>query len=711
MGIIGSIRKHSWVAVALVGIAIVAFIFQDLSKNKNSVDDVAVINGKALTYQHFMTLVDQEKGTYQLLNQTADVPSEMERQFREQVWQRYLYESVFGEQTEKLGMQVSQEEMNDMYTGVFIHPNLSQSPQFADPSTGQYSRQMMARYINEYSKADTAWRLRWDLTKKDNKDSRIQRKYSSFILSGFYMPKAISKRIAEFSAETADVRYVALPFSLVNDSEVTLKDEDYKKYYEEHKAEFRVKEEFRELEYVAFPVNPTPADLAAIEQEVQTKWEGFKATVDTAKEDIPFYVGATSTRPYDSNYVKASTFTAPLSEQIEAASAGTYIEPSIIGNEWIMGRVMDVAMRPDSVKISAIFVFNNNINEPRITTRTDAQARHLADSVLAVVKGNKMPFSAAVEQFSDDPQKAQNKGEIGWLTDGTFGFIDKDLVNVPVGDCFMAVRPDSIGYMIVKIEDRTPAQKKYRVALIAHDIQPSQATREAVGSEASNLISRSRTIQAIEESARKGNLSLRNAQVRNMDERIGGISDMRDIVQWAYGNEIVAGTMADKVYEKDNLFMVVGVKDIYKKGYATLDQVRPAIEQQVRREKKAEMLMARAEEAVKAGKDINSIALKLNATVDTAMGISINDNHLGQYPMEVKVQAIVAATKKPGLLNPIKGASAVFVVNIDGKQKAEGVNPEMVGMQMQRGYASKVRQFIQVLMDNTQIDDYRAQRF
>ena len=34
MGIIGSIRKHSWVAVALVGIAIVAFIFQDLSKNK-----------------------------------------------------------------------------------------------------------------------------------------------------------------------------------------------------------------------------------------------------------------------------------------------------------------------------------------------------------------------------------------------------------------------------------------------------------------------------------------------------------------------------------------------------------------------------------------------------------------------------------------------------------------------------------------------------
>ena len=34
MGIIGNIRKHSWIAVLVVGIAIIAFIIGDLTKNR-----------------------------------------------------------------------------------------------------------------------------------------------------------------------------------------------------------------------------------------------------------------------------------------------------------------------------------------------------------------------------------------------------------------------------------------------------------------------------------------------------------------------------------------------------------------------------------------------------------------------------------------------------------------------------------------------------
>ena len=244
--------------------------------------------------------------------------------------------------TSKLGMQVSAEEMNDMYTGLFIHPNLSQNPQFVDPATGQYNRQLMARLINEYGKWDTVQRMQWNELKKENKDSRMQRKYGNLLLGGFYMPKALSNRISEFSAEVADARFVALPFSLVNDSEVTLKEEDYKKYYEDHKAEFRIPEEYRELEYVAFPVNPTPADLAEIEKEVMKVWADFQTT---ASDEIPFFVGAESMRPYDSNYVKASTFTAPLDEQVAAAAPGTFIEPAIIGNDWTMGKVLSSAVR------------------------------------------------------------------------------------------------------------------------------------------------------------------------------------------------------------------------------------------------------------------------------------------------------------------------------------------------------------------------------
>jgi hypothetical protein len=48
MAIIGTIRKHSWIAVVLVGGAILAFIFQDLSKNNGGIPDVGKVNGKTL---------------------------------------------------------------------------------------------------------------------------------------------------------------------------------------------------------------------------------------------------------------------------------------------------------------------------------------------------------------------------------------------------------------------------------------------------------------------------------------------------------------------------------------------------------------------------------------------------------------------------------------------------------------------------------------
>ena len=146
--------------------------------------------------------------------------------------------------------------------------------------------------------------------------------------------------------------------------------------------------------------------------------------------------------------------------------------------------------------------------------------------------------------------------------------------------------------------------------------------------------------------------------------------------------------VADQVYECDGMFVVVALKDVYKKGYATLDQVRPMIEQQVRLDKKAELLMARAEEAVKAAKDINSIALKLNTTVDTLDSVAFNDYYLGRYGMEPKVQAAISA-KKSGLVGPVKGASGVYMVQIDSKAQSRRPLPTMSAPSWSRATATK----------------------
>ena len=701
MGIIGSIRKHSWIAVAIVGIAILAFILGDLTKNNGGIPDVGKVNAATMTSQRFNELVSEMENNYKTQQQTAQVPADVESQIREQVWQQFVDETLLDEQTAKLGLQVTPAEVSDMYTGTFIHPYLRQM--FTNPQTGQYDMRQVNYLIENFDQLDTMFRMQWVEIEKYVKRDREQQKYSSLISRGFYMPKAINEQVSAYGAEASNIRVAALAFNTVSDEEAPVSDADFKAYYNEHRAEFRVQEEMRELEFITFPVNPTPEDLADIQNEVQKVWEEFQTV---PAEEIAFFVNAESDRSYDSSYVKAASFKAPFDEQIAASKEGDMLAPVMAGGEWMMAKVMGSAVRPDSLRASVVYILNSNAGGG--ITRSDEQAKHLADSVLALVNGNKMSFEQAVEQFSDDPQKGETKGDMNWQLDGGYGFLNEQIVNTPVGNSFLFTHPQGVGYFVVKVTDKTPANKKYRVALITREIAASNNTNRAIYNEANRFAGQNRSIEALETAAREQNLQVRSARVGLMSDNMAGVPNARSIVQWAYNEDTKMGTVADQVYECDGMFVVVALKDVYKKGYATLDQVRPMIESQVRLEKKAQVLMERAATALKAGQDIASVAVALNVAVDTLEGVSFGDYNLQKFGMEPKVLAAVAATKS-GIVGPVKGANGVYVVQVDSKEAREaGAN---VMGRMEQGMNAKARYLSQVLRSAAKITDQRNKFF
>lgn len=702
MGIIGSIRKHSGWAVAIVGIAILAFILGDLTKNNGGIPDVGKVNGETMTSQRFNELVTEMENNYKLQQQTAQVPSDVEQQLRDQVWQQFVDESLMEEQTSKMGLTVTPAELSDMYTGTFIHPYVRQS--FTDPQTGQFDLRQVNYWIENFDQIDTARRLQWVELEKYVRTDREQQKYSTLINAGFYMPKALAEKVAEYGSKSSNIRLVALPFSTVNDDEVSLADADYKAYYDKHRADFRVREELRDLEFITFPVNPTPQDLADIQTQVNKVWDEFQTVPE---DEIPFFVNAESDRSYDSSYVRASSLRAPFDELVANAKEGDMFAPVLANGEWAMAKVLKSAMRPDSLRASWIIILNQNAGGG--ITRSNEQAKSLADSVLNVVKTNKMSFEDAVQQFSDDPQKANNNGDLQWQLDGAYGFLNELLVQNPVGSCFVYEHPQGVGYYVVKVTDKTPAAKKFRVAMVTREVVPSSATNRAVYNEANRFAGQNRTIDAFEAAAQQDNLQVRSARTTMMSNSISGVNNARSIVQWAYNEETKVGTVADQVYECDGVFVVVALKDVFRKGYATLDQVRPMIEQPTRLDKKGELLMARAGEAVKASKDINAISTKLSVAVDTLDSVSFADYYLGRYGMEPKVLSAVTATQS-GLVGPVKGASGVYMVQVDGKNERE-VNAEAVRAQLEQAYRNKSRMATQVLRDNAKITDQRNKFF
>ena len=704
MGIIGSIRKHSGWAVAIVGIAILAFILGDLTKNGNSIPDVGKVNGETMTSQRFNELVSEMESNYRIQQQTTQVPAEMENQIREQVWQQFVEETLMEEQTSRMGLKVTTAELNDMYTGTFIHPYVRQS--FTDPATGQFDLSQINYWIENFDQIDTMRRMQWVELEKFVKRDREQQKYNTLITAGFYMPKALVAQVASYSETGANVRAVALPFHEVADEEVAPTEADYKAYYADHRAEFRVREEMRDLEFITFPVTPTPQDLADIQNKVNAVWEEFQTTPDN---EIAFFVSAESDlRHYDSSYVKASSFKAPFSDRVAAASEGDFIEPMMVDGEWMMAKVMKTGLRPDSLRASVIYILNSNAGGD--FTRSNEQAKQLADSVLSLLKANSISFEQAVEQYSDDPQKSNTKGDMEWQLDGGYGFLNEQIVSNPVGSCFLFEHPQGVGYFVVKVTDKTPATKKYRVALITREIAPSNTTNRARYSEASQFAGQNRSLAALQTAAQQQNLQVRSARINMMADNIAGINNARSIVQWAFNDDTKIGAVADQVYECDGMFVVVALKDVFKPGYATLDQVHSMIEQPVLLDKKAELLQARASEAMKAVPDLPSIAVKLNATIDTIDSVSFADYYFGRYGMEPKVLSTVA-TASEGIAGPVKGASGIYVLQIDGKYTNTAASSEQVRMQLEQGYRNKARMVSTVLRDNAKITDQRNKFF
>lgn len=702
MAIIGTIRKHSGIAVAVVGIAIVAFIIGDVFKRQSSVPDFAEIDGETVLNTYFEQKVQEEEERLKRQQGIDQIPSDKTFEFREQVWNQILEEKIYGKQLEALGIVVSQAELSDMYLGEFIHPFLKQ--QFTDPSTGIYNAQVVKQYVQNFDQLKPEDQLQWTDIEQYVSKSRLYEKYNMLLAKSFYTPKAIAEKIVAMSAKSADARVIALSPQTITDDQIKITDADYEKYYNEHKKMFK-QDNSRDIDFVQFPVVPTQKDLADIENKFMESWKEFQTVED---EYAAAFVNQISDVWYDSSYVKSSAFLsmAPLDTLISQTPAGGFVEPRLIGNKWVMAKVLKAENRPDSLRASAIIILNNKAEG---ISRSETEAKSLTDSVEALIKSGKMTFEEAVASFSDDPTKGDNQGDMKWTTDGGYGFLNEKIVESPEGTVFTYERPDKVGYYIVKVTGKTAASKKYRVALVTNEIKASKETYDAAYQKANAFLSKVATHDAFVATAQKENLMVHNSDFTPSNVKsLQGVSEAREIVRWAFNEERVVGEVSETIYESDDNYIVASLKEIREKGYATLEQVKVYIEPMVKQEKRLEMLAEKAEKTMASTKDINALATQLGSSVDSVTGINFNGYTFGNYGPEMKAIGTVAAAGKTGLLKPIKGDYNVYVVNVDAiNQNPQMPDAKLMAQQMEMENSQKLRTLFDVLKDKIEIKDNR----
>ena len=198
-------------------------------------------------------------------------------------------------------MDISAEEMSDLVTGKEPHQLIIQN--FTDPQTGQFNPMQVRSFmqnLDQYEQQKPGTKAQWEGLLESIKSDRIYNKYLNLIKGGIYIPKALAKKDFEQRNRKAVFRFFADKYSNIPDNSITVTQDDFQKYYDDHKHEYQ-QDASRDIEYVEFDVNPSDVDMKKISDDVkQIRTEIEK----TDSKDIPTFVKKNSDDKFDSLFYK-----------------------------------------------------------------------------------------------------------------------------------------------------------------------------------------------------------------------------------------------------------------------------------------------------------------------------------------------------------------------------------------------------------------------
>ena len=325
MALIGRIRKHSALAVILVGVAIAAFILSDLFTGRgrggrgSQIPEVGRIEGDEITGMEFNRRVEDNIEIQQTNQNKQNLTQQEAFDMRNNTWNQFVNEVIMGIEYEELGLTVTKEELFDLVQGRNPHRLIIQY--FTDPNTGQYNPQMVLNFLQNLDNMDPEVKKQWLNLEKYIKEDRLNQKYQTLVSKGYYVPQSFAKMDFDSKKKNAEVRYAAIRYTTIPDADVTLTDKDYEAYYEKNKQMYE-QEASRDIDYIIFEVLPSAEDRSEARESAYRIYDDFRNATEIAT-----FVNSTSDDRYDSSWYKKGTLPVMIDSVVFNSEPGTFVPP------------------------------------------------------------------------------------------------------------------------------------------------------------------------------------------------------------------------------------------------------------------------------------------------------------------------------------------------------------------------------------------------
>lgn len=709
MAALGKIRSKGVILISILGFALFAFIAEELfrsceSSRNESRQQVGEVLGDKVNVQDFQKLVDEYTNVIKMTQGRDNLTDDDLNQVKDVVWNTFVQTEIISKEASKLGLQVTDQELQNILNAG-TNPMLLQTP-FVNQQTGRFDANLLKKFLAEYKQAQTtnpqmAEQYQgiynfWTFIEKSLRQQVLAQKYQS-LLAGCLISNPVSAKMAYTDEnQESNIQLASFAYSSINDNKVKISDADLKAKYEELKPRFKQYEETRSIKYVDYQVLPSASDRAALNKTVAGYVQSLKETTDPVEivrnsGSLVTYLGIPQTK---------AAFPTDIAARLDSMAVGSTSAPveNKLDNTINVVKLISKVQLPDSVQFRAI----------QVGGATPADAAKTADSIFTALKSG--------AEFEAIAKKYGQTGEKNWITSNQYQnatSMDADtksyiesLNTLPVNEIKNLKLTQ--GNLILQITDRKAMTDKYVAAVIKKPIEFSKNTYSAAFNKFSQFVSESQTLEAMQKNASKYGYKVQERMdIRNSEHYVAGIHGTREALKWIFETDENKVSQLYECGDNDHLLVLVMTK-INKKGYRSLDDenVKNYVKQEVLRDKKAEMLMAKV-------KGVNSISAakakgaQVSAVNQVTFAAPVFVQSTGMS--ELALSGAVAATAKGKFSSAaVKGNGGVYLFQVlEKKMRPVKFNAKEYEQRQRQKMMQYAGNFMQELYINANVKDNR----
>lgn len=703
MALIKKIRQKTGLAIGVIAVGLIFFLVGGdiLSPNSTllggSSNKVGEIAGESISYEEYIQKIEEIKFSFQ--QNTGRTPSENEMySIREQAWQALIVEKVFDQQYEALGLTISDAELVDMVQGKNIIAELRQ--QLTNPQTGEFDRTQLVAFLQQLEEAGPEQQAFWAQQEQLFADARLRVKYDNLLSTSEYATTAEGKLEHKMANTIADIDHLFIPFYAIPDGDVQVSDNELRDYINKNKEKFKVSNAV-DLEYVAFNLVPSGEDSTAVISEIRQLTEELRNSTN----DSVFVMRNSDTQRPFATILPGDALPASLTSNVDEIVEGETYGPFLTNRSTYV-----------SYKITAKFDGTPRMRASHILFGTQglsedgkAEVRANAETVLKEIQEG-LNFATAAAQYGQDAT-AQRGGDLGWFAKEDFveEFANVSFAQRSAGLINRLVETE-YGYHIIEVTE-LPQTLSYKVATLELELIPSDATRNDIFRRADFFAASSGNASQFAENAEKeGYRILQANNVGAFDRNLNNLQGAREVIRWAF-NDASQGKVSE-VFELDNSYIVATLKNKYEEGTASLDQVRVQVLNQLRNDKKAEIIKGKLQ-----GKTTLEDMLAVfpdEASLDKTPDLRLSASVLPGVGFAPKAIGAAFGLQNPGQISmPIHEDVGIIVIKLNEKTPASEI-ADYNSYQRQLTLNASQRTAYMIMMaleDLANVKDYRYKFF